>query len=143
MLVEKFKEICEAIEWQFNYGGGHWQNLQDFPDDADLDFEERQKYFLMLWKDREFKLNEYNAISGFSFTGEFVLCVRSRITDIDYNYKYENNIKPLEQEVSRMFEHFTSCDDFTIKRWKEIEVENEYDTNLDGLKIQFTIDYSE
>ncbi|CAA0254414.1 hypothetical protein V2605_03520 [Tenacibaculum maritimum] len=141
MLVEKLKEVTNLIGWEFNYGKGHWQNLQDLPDDSDSEFEERKKYFLLLWKDRVFKLNEYSAIEGYEYQAEAILCVRSNIHDEDYNFKYEEHISKLEQEVGKMFEEFTSCDNWTIKRWKEIEVENQYDTNLDGIKIQFTFSY--
>lgn len=141
MLVEKLKEVTDLIGWDFNYGKGHWQNLQDLQDDADSPFEERNKYFLLLWKDRIFKLNEYSEIEGYEYEGEAILCVRSRITDEDYNFKYEEHISKLEQEVAQLFYQFTTCDNWTIKKWKEIEVENQYDTNLDGIKIRFTLCY--
>lgn len=143
MLVEKFKEICLQGSWQFNYGAGHWQNVQDFKDDSDLDFENRKKYFLLLWQDREVLLNEYGAVIGYEFTGESVFCVRSKISDEDYNYKYEAHIKNLRNEISKIFNSVNTCEEWTIKRWKEVEVENEYDTNVDGLKIEFTFRYDD
>lgn len=142
MLVERLKEACDSIGWNFNYGRGHWQNLNDFPDDSDKAFPQRAKYFLLLWKDRDFKINDYGAVVGYSFEGEVVLCVRSKISDKDYNFKYEEHIKNLEIEAEKLFEDFTSCEEWTMKRWKEIEVENEYDINLDGLKVRFTVEFN-
>ena len=142
MLVERLKEACDSIGWNFNYGRGHWQNLNDFPDDSQYPFPQRAKYFLLLWKDRDFKINDYGAVVGYSFEGEVVLCVRSKISDADYNFKYEEHIKNLEIEAEKLFEDFTSCEEWTMKRWKEIEVENEYDTNLDGLKVRFTVEFN-
>ena len=141
MLVEKLKEACQDINWNFNYGRGHWQNLNDFPDDGDKPFAQRAKYFLLLWKDRDFIINNFGAVEGYTFEAEAVLCVRSKISDEDYNYKYETHLKNLETEVEKLFEEFTSCEEVTIKRWKETEVENEYDTNLDGLKVRFTVEF--
>lgn len=141
MLVERLKEACDSIGWNFNYGRGHWQNLNDFPDDGNKPFALREKYFLLLWKDRDFKINNYGAVVGYSFEGEAVLCVRSKISDKDYNFKYEEHIKNLEIEAEKLFEDFTICEDWTLKRWKEIEVENEYDTNMDGLKVRFTVEF--
>ncbi|CAL2085076.1 hypothetical protein [Tenacibaculum sp. 190524A02b] len=141
MLVEKFKEITNEIGWSFNYGKVHWQNLQDLPEDSELPFEERSKYFLLLYKDRDFKFDKYSSIIGFDYHGEAVLSVRSSLTDKDYNYKYEVHISKLEEEVSKMFEKFNICDNWNIKRWKEVEVENQFAPNLDGLKIQFTFSY--
>ncbi len=141
MLVEKLKDISEVAGWQFNYGADHWQNLQDLPDDTDLEFSERQKYLMLLWKDRDFILNDYSAITGCRFDGEMVLCVRSKIQDPDYNFKYEEYIKHLESETEKMFDAFSVCDDWTVKAWRETEVSNQYDTNIDGLKIKFTMTY--
>ena len=142
MLVERLKEACDNVEWEFNYGRGHWQNLLDVPDDSDQPFADRKKYFLLLWKDRDFKLNDYGAIDGYIFDGELVLCVRSKLSDEDYNEKYETHIKNLELEIEKIFDNITSCEQWLITRWKEIEVENEYDTNLDGLKVRFQITYT-
>lgn len=104
-----------------------------------MPFAQRAKYFLFLWKDRDYILNEFGGIEGYTYEAETILAVRSRISDKDYEYKYETHIKNLEQEVEKIFEEFSVCEEWTIKRWKEIEVENEYDTNLDGLKVRFTV----
>ncbi len=141
MLVEKLKDISTNTGWRFNYGAGYWQNLLDLPDDTDLDFSERQKYLMLLWKDRGFVLNEHSAITGYAFYGEMVLCVRSNMQDRDYNSKYEEYIKHLEVETEKMFEGFSVCEGWTVKAWKETEVSNQFDTNVDGLKIKFTITY--
>ncbi len=141
MLVEKLKQISQDLEYTFNQGAGHWQNLNDFPDDAQLPFEKRVKYLLPLWVDRSFKLNDYGAIEGYEFEGEMILAVRSKVSDKDYNTKYDDHIAPLQQECLSLFHEFNSCEPWTVKRWKEIEVHNQYDTNVDGLKIKFTISY--
>lgn len=148
MLVERVKEIVSNFNqgipeveqlWHFNYGAAHWQNLKDFPKDEELPFKARNRYLLLLWQDREKIKNEYGATVGYTFTGEFLLMVRSKISDEDYNYKYDTHIKNLYAESDLIDNDFTSCEEWLVKKWKEIEVENVYDTNMDGLKIQFTL----
>lgn len=140
MLVERLKEACDNLDWKFNYGGGHWQNLLDLPDDVDKPFNEKQIYFLLLWKDRDLILNGFGGIQGATYEAEVILCVRSRISDKDYNLKYEENIKGLERMSESLLSDFSVCEEWTVKKWKEIEVENEFDTNLDGLKVRFTVE---
>lgn len=149
MLVERIQEIVGNINsanenelYHFNYGAAHWQNVNDFPDDGELPFEERNKYVLLLWQDRDKKFNEYGSLTGYEFTGEMLLVVRSQIMDADYNDKYERHIKDLYAESDKMDSDFNSCEEWLVTRWKEIEVENVYDTNVDGLKILFTLTYN-
>jgi len=143
MLVEKIKEITEVdLGWVFNYGRDYEQNRGDYPDDGDLPFDQRAKYVLLLWKDKDFTLNNQSGIQGYSFEGEIVFAVRSRFTDPSYSYKYETHIKNLEGLSEMLFNEFSDCDGWNITRWKESEVENQYDTNMDGLKIRFTATYA-
>jgi len=96
---------------------------------------------MLLWKDRDFLINSFGAVEGYIFDGEIILAVRSRLSDPDSEYKYETHIKNLELEVEKLFEDFTVCEEWTIKKWKEIEVQNEYDTNMDGLKVRFQFEF--
>jgi len=150
MINQRIQEIISTINsqyeeenplWFYSYGRDHWQNLQDLEDDSDKPFEERKKYLMLLWKDREKIKNKHGATVGLTFIGQMLLVVRSRITDSDYEYKYEHHIKNLEDQSDMLENYFGNCDDMIVKAWKEIEVENLYDTNLDGLKINFTIEY--
>lgn len=155
MLVDQLQEIINIFnqgisnqtplkgKWNFDYGREYWQNLGDYAYDAELAFVDRQKYLLLLWKDREFKLNDNGSIQGYRFDGEMILLVRSKISDADYNYKYETHIKNLESQTEKLFNAFSDCDGWLIRSWKEVEVSNEFDTNMDGLKIRFTIEYED
>ena len=142
MIVEKLKEISEANGWHWNYGLGHWQNLGDYETDSELPFVDRKKYFLLLWKDAVKKFDEYGTCIETSFDGEFFFGVRSSIDAADYNTKYDIHIKNLEVELEKFLDGISICDEFTIVSWKATEVENEYDTNLDGLKVKFMIDHA-
>ncbi len=146
MLVESLKQIVSnfvtlGLHWHFEYGKEHWLNLGDYPEDGTLPFADRQKYLQLLWKDKDLTLNKHGGIEGYTYVGEMVLLVRSKLSDPDYDYKYETHIKNLETEALLLFNNILDCDGWTVKAWKEIEVENEYDTNMDGLKIRFTMEY--
>lgn len=143
MLVEKIKEIAEDVfDWTFDYGRDYEQNKADYPDDGDIPFDDRKKYLLLLWKDKDYLLNNQSGIQGYTFEGEMIFAVRSRLSDPTYQYKYETHIKNLEGLAEKMFNEFTDCEGWSIKKWKEIEVENQYDTNMDGLKIRFSVSYA-
>lgn len=139
MIVDKFKEIAARLEYHFDYGPSHWINLNDLEDDTEAEWNDRKKILLLLWKDRDFKLNEYGAIDEYKFTGEFLLTVRSKLSDGNYMFRYEEYIKRLELLIEDVFNVFDDCDGWVIYRWKESEVTNQYDTNLDGIKVSFTI----
>lgn len=139
MLVDKFKDIAESLNWFFNYGDYSWQNLNDLEDDTD---QENQKInFLLLWKDADKKFNGFNALDSINYEGEFILAVRSKLDDIDHNSKYEQRIKKVEDCVESFTNKISVCDNMKIISWKETEVTNDFDTNVDGLKIRFRILY--
>lgn len=142
MLVEKIEQIASNLGFEFKYGKDHWQNLGDWPDDADLPLIDRKKYMQLLWKDRTGKMNGYGAEEGCTFDGEFVLSVRSRLSDPDYKFKYDTHIKGLEALLQGVQDKINDCDGLTLKGWKETEVENLYDANMDGLKVTFKIEKS-
>lgn len=139
MLVEKLEQISKELGWSFNYGNHFWQNLNDFEDDSKLPFDEKQIYCLLLWQDVERKFNEYSTPVQRVFNGELILCVRSHMDEVDYYQKYNNHIKQLRIVLEDFYNLFHSCEEFNLVRAKEIEVANTYDTNLDGIKLEFTI----
>lgn len=152
MLNETLNEIVDNLNasepnqpseiWNFKCGPDAWQNLGDFPEDQSLPFEERKKYLMLLWQDRETKLGNYGSVQGYTFTGDMILSVRSKLSDPTYKYKYETHIKKLYSVSERIMNSFSDCDGFTVLRWKETEVTDVYDTNVDGLKISMTIEWS-
>ena len=139
MLAEKIKEISNTLGWKFNQGSDVWQNLVDFADDSEKPFEEKQIYCLLLWNDDETIFNDFSTPTRINFTGEFVLVVRSRMDDVDYNQKYDNHIKNLKKVLQNFYNQFGLCEDFNISRAKESEVVNVYDNNLDGVKVNYSI----
>jgi len=141
MLVNKIEQISEAHGWRFNYGKGHWQNLLDLPDDSDLNFDKRQKYFLMHYQNREINFNDYGR-KGIIYESEALLCVRSRMNDEDYNFKYKHNIRRLRGDIDNVLIPALNCDKFNILSFKDFEIENALDTNVDGILIRFKLQYA-
>lgn len=141
MLVEKIKAIAADNGWTFTYGPEAWQNLKDHPLDDKVEFADRKKHLKLLWKDRSHKVDKYGTTYGYTFTGEMLLLVRSKISDSSYNYKYETHIKNLEVLSEVLKDSFSICEPFVVRNWVEIEVTDLFDNNLDGFKIKFTIDY--
>ncbi len=137
MIVERLKNIATLNSWKFNYGDYQWQNLLDLLNDTENP--QQQVYLLLLWKDVEKKFNEFNGLISETYEGEFLLVVRSELQDEDYNYKYEERIKELEALSESVTKGITHCEGFTIDYWKQSEVVNQLDTNVDGLKIKFRI----
>lgn len=137
MLVNKFKTLCEGLDWFFDYGDYHWQNLNDLKDDTEAANQEIA--FLLLWKDRDKTLNDYNEVTAETFEGEFLLVVRSKMDDPSHLDKYEKRISKVEDKAGTFQALISDCDNLFIKQWKESEVENVLDTNVDGLKVKFRI----
>ena len=142
MLVKKIQDICKKLNWTFNYGRSHWQNLLDLPDDSDKDFEDRGKYFLLLFQNKSLSFDSFSVISRHMYEAQAIFCVGSRFADKDYNEKYEKHIEKLSRELMRFVKQFPSCDGWALTKWEEVEVENTFDTNLDGLLLKFNMDYS-
>ncbi len=141
MIVDYTENIAEQLSYKYQYGAMHWQNLIDAKDDTELPFADKQKYLLFLWHDDDDILNTYGAAEGITYTGELLLMVRSKLSDESQQTKYRDAVKHLKECAGKVRDLFIGCDGFTMKRWKKIEVYDEFNTNMDGLKIQFTIEF--
>lgn len=139
MLVDKFKEIAKSNGWVFNYGKEEWQNLLDLRNDPNG--KDRQIYLLFLYRKRKTKRNEHNAITSVSYSGELILAMRSELNDKDANFKYENVIRKLEQDLDGVGNLLTSCEGWGALEVLDTEVFNELDTNVDGLRAEFSVNY--
>lgn len=138
MLVNKFKEYCESLNWVFNYGNYDWQNLIDIVNEVSEGVPP-DGYFLLLYKDREKKFNQYNALQSETFTGEFIYAKQSNFTEKDYNYKYNNRIGLMEIALDDFHLLISDCQGLYIESWTETEVSNILDANFDGIKVKFRI----
>lgn len=143
MLVEKLKEIANARGMSFQVGDEHWQNLLDVADDADKPFADKRVHMLL------FSEKEATSYSNFgpekeTYTAVFLLAVKSKIMDPDFNYKYDAYIKPLKL-VAKSIEQrdFGNCsnlklNNYSIEGWRE----NYLDANLDCVEVHITVEYN-
>jgi hypothetical protein len=140
MIVDQTEQIAVRMELVYQYGSAHWQNLIDADDDTSSNFENKTKYLLFLWHDEDDKINEYGSCEGHNFTGELLIMVRSRISDESQETKYKAAVQYLKTVADELRDQYVDCEGFRVKQWKKIEVYDEFDTNMDGLKIRFTIE---
>ncbi|WP_445454097.1 hypothetical protein [Flavobacterium sp. 25HG05S-40] len=125
--------------YHYAYGKDEWQNLADHPKDENKQFEQRNKYFKVLWIDDDPTFNQYSGVERMKFDGEMLILASSKLSDGSYEYKYETHIKNLKALAMSFCDKLADCDNYQVTRWKMIEVENIYDNNLDGVKIQFSV----
>lgn len=140
MIVEYTKNIALDLGYGFQYGAAHWQNLIDAEDDTAKAFKDKKKYLLFLWHDEDDILNQHGGCEGYTYTGELLLMVRSKISDESQETKYQDAVRYLKGVANDVRESYQDCDGYWVKKWTKIEVYDEFDTNMDGLKIRFTIE---
>lgn len=141
MLAEKLEQVTKELGWDFSYASSHWQNLRDLPDDSDKPFKDRKRYFMLIQYTQIKSFGDFYSVEN-SWRGEFLLLVRSLMTEKDYAYKYATHIKPLENELGQFERRFGApCNRWTKRRMEITPFINLYDTNLDGLKVEFMMDY--
>ncbi len=139
-IVDYTEALAATLGYQYQYGQMHWQNLIDALEDTELPFAEKQIYLLFLWHDEEDTINDQGSCEGQTITGELLLMVRSQLSDESQETKYRDAVKHLKTISSTVRDGYVDCDGFRVKNWRKIEVYDEFDTNMDGLKISFTIE---
>lgn len=147
MIAEKLETIIDVLnagadprKFYFYHGEEWYQNLKDLALDDKLEFDLRRKYMFLRYQNRKDIINGYGSTEGYLWSGEFNLVVRSKLNDPDYAFKYQTNIRKLYPLVDLIKSGFTSCSEYLVKSWEIVEIENVLDTNMDGLKVRFTIE---
>lgn len=142
-IVDYTEALATTLGYQYQYGQMHWQNLIDAAEDTEMPFADKKKYLLFLWHDEEDTINEHGGCEGQTITGELLLMVRSQLSDESQETKYRDAVKHLKTVSNNVRDAYVDCDKFRVKNWRKIEVYDEFDTNMDGLKIRFTIEKTE
>lgn len=134
-LVDKFLEVSEAKQWQFDYGTRSYQNLNEIVVDDD------KIYFLCDPMVIDETRNENtNALEANTYTGGFLFCVKSNLDQKYMSEKFQQNIKPLKTILETMVRNsINACSEYTIKTWKLTEAINVFDMNVDGYIVQFEV----
>ena len=137
-IVSVFESQAEDLDWIFSYGNAANNNL--LTSDREVD----QIYLLLDPVTRKPKLSEFGGVSGYDFTGQFMLLVKSNLDNVYHNQKdqpkadgkYNKNIKPLLDEVMVLHGLF-GCSDYEITNWSIIDAINVLDVNHDGVVVTF------
>lgn len=139
-LVEIIENHCTNLNWYFSYGNKSNQNL------LQSDRVEGQVYLLLDPITREKAKGEYGGSGVITFSGQFLLVVKSNLDNVYHNQKgvekingkYEQNIKPLLTSLE-LLEDEIDCSNYNIDSWQIIDVVNALDVNTDGLLVTFKI----
>lgn len=127
-MYEFLKEIAVDNDWVFEYSRTDYQNLTN-------DIENDKIYFFVDPIIIDSKFSDSGTESK-TYSGRIMILVSSDV-DEDYNYKYENHIKPLIENTSGIIKNNFSCSDFELMKFQTTEVINLFDSNLDGILINY------
>ena len=131
-LVEVFKTNATGLGFTFSYGNKANQNL--LQSDMIVD----QVYLLLDPVTRSAPSSEFGGLGVTTFSGSFLLAVKSTIDQV-YEDKYKENIKPLINNQLEDLKSLFNCDAYQITGWSYIDGINLLDINLDGLVVTYTI----
>lgn len=136
-MKEKLQQIARNNGWSFDYGRDDYSNLERSED---------KEFYLFLDPIEELVRFEEGAQEvGRTYSGRLLLLM---VSDYDRVYddqegnmpsegKYEKYIKRCKEEVMKITDAF--CWEYDILQWRMLEVINLYDTNFDGVLVNFQI----
>lgn len=136
-MKEKLQQIARNNGWSFDYGRDDYSNLERSDD---------KEFYLFLDPIEELVRFEEGAQEvGRTYNGRLLLLM---VSDYDRVYddqegnipsegKYEKYIKQCKEEVMKIANAF--CWEYDILQWRMLEVINLYDTNFDGVLVNFQI----
>lgn len=127
-MYEFLKGIADENDWVFEYSRADYQNLTN-------DIENDKIYFFVDPIIIDSKFNDAGSESK-TYSGRLMILVSS---DVDENYidKYDNHIKPLIDSTSEIIKGSFNCSDFELLKFQTTEVINLFDSNLDGILINY------
>ena len=128
-MYEFFKNIAEENDWHFEYSREDYQNL------SELEVGQIGLYVDPIITESKFSSAGNESLT---FSGRFMILMNS---DVDESYidKYNNYIEPLKQNQLQLLKDEISCSNYEIKSWKTLEVINYFDSNVDGVLINYNI----
>ena len=139
-VVDIFQKYSDAKSYTYHYGRKNVINL--FGQGFNWSGNDTDIYFM-----HEFRKGTRIDNNTMSYTGNFYLVKHSTLNKNFYQEvgtkaegKYENNIKPLIQAF-REIESYYFCSDLDIKSLSFIDVTDLLDANLDGIKVDYTVQY--
>lgn len=131
-MYDILKQIATDNSYGFTYARKDFQNLHDVVETVNphifLDPVQTDKAF-----------GEYNQVERKTYTGSFMILLSSDI-DEDYDTRYQTYIKPLIDTALGTISTAISCDEsLQLTNWRETEVINVFDYNMDGILVTYTV----
>ena len=133
-MKEKLQQIASSNNWAFDYGRDDFSNLERVED---------KEFYLFLDPLEELVSFDDSQEVGRTYNGRLLLLM---VSDFDRVYDdqegnnasegtYERYIKRCKEEVMKIAKAF--CWEYDILQWRMLEVINLYDTNFDGVLVNF------
>ena len=130
-MFETFKNIADSNDWYFEYGRPDYQNLyEDVTSGGTIHF-----FLEPIVTDSTFSDTGFEIIT---YSGKFMLFVSSDV-DETYTYKYENYIKPIINNSLKTVKSTLNCLEADINKFQVVEVINVFDTNVDGVLVNYSL----
>lgn len=129
-MYEFLKLLADNNEWVFEYSRTDYQNL----------FEVMEQNKLHLFVD-PIVIDSTFSDSGFetkSYNGKLMILLSSDL-DETYSDKYNNYIKPIIEQSVELLKGNLICSDYEINKFSSTEIVNLFDSNLDGVLINYNI----
>jgi hypothetical protein len=140
MAVNLIKKIAEENSWTFSYGSGAWQNLADHKSEFRKDFEDRKVHCLLYTVTKNEVYNDFGGLDSETYSCVLLMGVSSNFNDKDYNFKWENNLKPMIDTRIRILKAgLSDCSYALTGGLSQKEFSNLFDNNLDGITLEFTL----
>lgn len=132
-MYDLLKAIATANSYNFVYGRSDFQNLAD-------DMDTGLVYIFLDPVATDKVYDDFNRVEAKTYSGAFTLLVSSDIDKGDYEQRYIDEIKPLIDGALVVIEDALKCGgSINFNTWRELEVINLFDYNLDGLSITYNV----
>ena len=129
-MYDFFKNIADTNSWGFNYSPDDYRNL----------FQDCEAGKIYLFVDPITTDTIFSDVGNetITYSGKFFLVLSSDV-DEEYLDKYNDYIKPLISGAGGILKTELACTNYQINQWKQLEVINILDENMDGLMITYNI----
>jgi hypothetical protein len=132
-MYDLLKAIAVANSYSFIYGRADYQNLHD-------ELETGLEYIFLDPVVIDEQFDEFNRVEASTYSGSFMILVSSDIDKGDYDARYIDEIKPIIDGALVIIKEALKCGgSVDFNSWRQVEVINLFDYNLDGVTVTYNI----
>lgn len=129
-LIAQLKTYANEQHWTFVYGRIDYANVLVEPTP-------NQIYLVLMVQDTTDFIGQYGV--EYQSAKTRMLLLRGADLNVEnYESKYEDNIKELQNLGKKFKEDMLDCHDWRPTAWQSVEVINKMDANSDGIMINAT-----